>query len=147
VLAGIFEFSGAVLVGSSVTQTIGRGIVETTLFEVTGPFGQDGPLMLAIAMLSALLAAAAWLHLATHLGLPVSTTHSIVGAMVGVGVVAFGLKGVAWGKMGQIVASWLISPLLGGLFAYLSFVAVRRLILKADDPIDATKRYAPYIVG
>src|SRR5690606_4157036 len=120
VLAAIFEFGGAVLVGSSVTETIGRGIVEISFFDVTGPFGEDGPIMPAIAMLSRVLAAAAWLHLAPHLGLPVSTTHSIVGAMVGVGVVAFGLKGVAWGKMGQIVASWLISPLLGGLFAYLS---------------------------
>jgi len=147
VLAAIFEFSGAVLVGASVTETIGRGIVETTFFEVTGPFGQDGPLMLAVAMLCALLAAAAWLHLATHLALPVSTTHSIVGAMVGVGVVAFGFKGVAWSKMGQIVGSWLVSPILGGLFAYLSFVAIRRLILQADDPIGATKRYSPYIVG
>lgn len=147
VLAGVFEFGGAVLVGSEVTSTISKGIVETELFDPTGPLGADGPLLLGLAMLSALLASAVWLHLATHLGLPVSTTHSIVGSVLGVGLVSFGLSGVQWGAMGQIVASWFVSPLMGGLLAFLTFGAIRWLILRNPDPIAATRRYSPYIVG
>ncbi len=147
VLAGIFEFGGAVLVGSSVTSTISKGIVDTSLFDATGPLGSEGPLLLGLAMLSALLAAALWLHLATHLGLPVSTTHSIVGAVVGVGLVTFGFSGVQWSKLGQIMASWVVSPLLGGLLAFLTFGAIRRWILRAPDPIQATRRYSPYLVA
>src|SRR5690606_26474230 len=97
--------------------------------------------------LSALLASAIWLHLATHLGLPVSTTHSIVGAVLGVGLVSFGVDGVQWGELGQIVASWFVSPLLGGVLAFLTFGAIRRLILRTPDPVEATRRYSPYIVG
>ncbi|HEX6939641.1 MAG TPA: anion permease [Longimicrobiales bacterium] len=147
VLAGVFEFAGATLVGSEVTSTISKGIVETSLFDPTGPLGADGPILLALGMLSALLASALWLHLATHLGLPVSTTHSIVGAVVGVGVVSFGLGGVDWPKMGQIVASWFISPVLGGVLAFLTFHAIRRWILRSPDPVRATKRFSPYLVG
>ncbi len=147
VLAGVFEFGGAVLVGSSVTSTISKGIIETTLFDVTGPLGADGPLLLGLAMLSALLSAGVWLHLATVLGLPVSTTHSIVGAVVGVGLVTFGLGGIDWGTMGQIVASWFISPVLGGLLAFLTFGAIRHWILRSPDPVQATKRFSPYLVG
>jgi inorganic phosphate transporter, PiT family len=146
-LAGVLEFGGAVLIGSTVTQTVSRGIIDTQLFAPDGPLGADGPVMLALGMLSALAAAAVWLHLATHFGLPVSTTHSIVGAVVGVGLVSFGFSGVAWAKMGQIAASWVVSPLLGGLLAYATFRAIRLAILSADDPIGATARYAPYIVG
>ncbi len=147
VLAAVFEFSGSVLVGSEVTSTISKGIVETDLFAPTGPLGPDGPLLLGVGMLSALLASAIWLHLATHLGLPVSTTHSIVGSVVGVGLVSFGLHGVQWGAMGQIVASWFISPLMGGVLAFLTFGAIRGLILRHPDPVYATRRYSPYIVG
>jgi PiT family inorganic phosphate transporter len=147
VLAGVFEFSGAVLVGAEVTSTISKGIVETALFDPAGPLGSDGPTLLALGMLSALLASAIWLHLATHLGLPVSTTHSIVGAVLGVGLVSFGVDGVQWGEMGQIVASWFVSPLLGGVLAFLTFGAIRRLILRKPDPVEATRRYSPYIVG
>jgi phosphate/sulfate permease len=94
VLAGIFEFTGAVLVGTNVTQTISKGIIEVSRFDPGGEFGARGPYILALGMLSALVAAAAWLHLATHFGLPVSTTHSIVGAVVGIGLVSFGWRGV-----------------------------------------------------
>lgn len=147
VLAGVFEFSGAVLVGAEVTSTISEGIVETALFDPSGPLGSDGPTLLALGMLSALLASALWLHLATHLGLPVSTTHSIVGAVVGIGLVSFGLDGVQWGGMVQIVASWFVSPFLGGVLAFLTFGAIRRLILRNPDPVEATRRYSPHIVG
>jgi len=147
VLAAVFEFGGAVLVGASVTETISKGIVEVGLFEPTGPLGEDGPLLLALGMICALLASAVWLHAATHFGMPVSTTHSIVGAVLGVGVVSFGFHGVDWGTMGQIVASWLVSPLLGGVLAFISFIVIRRLILESPDPVVATRRYAPYIIG
>jgi inorganic phosphate transporter, PiT family len=147
ILAGVLEFGGAVLIGSSVTQTVSKGIVDTAMFDVTGPWGEDGPVMLALGMLCALVAAAAWLHTATHLGLPVSTTHSIVGAVVGIGVASFGFSGVAWGKLLQIVGSWVLSPLLGGVLAFLSFYAIRRLILSHQDPVRATIRAAPYIVA
>lgn len=146
-LAAVFEFGGAVLAGSSVTETISRGIIEISLFEPTGPLGEDGPALLAVGMLSALLASAIWLHLATHLGLPVSTTHSIVGSIFGIGIVSFGLSGVAWGSMIRIAMSWVISPLLGGLLSFLSFTAIRRWILRSPDPVAATRRYSPHLVG
>jgi PiT family inorganic phosphate transporter len=147
VVAGVLEFAGAVLIGSHVTETISKGIIDITLFDPSGALGKDGPLTLALGMLAALIGAALWLHLATHLGLPVSTTHSIVGAVIGVGVVSFGFGGVHWGVLGGIVASWLVSPLLGGLLSFLSFFAIRRLILRNPDPVGATKRIAPYLVG
>jgi inorganic phosphate transporter, PiT family len=147
IVAGIMEFSGAVLMGSGVTDTISKGIIETTRFAATGPLGEDGPLLLALAMFAALLAAAAWLHLATHFGLPVSTTHSIVGAVLGVGIVSFGWRGVDWGTMLRIVSSWVVSPVLGGLLAFLAFLYIRQAILRAPDPIEATRRSAPLIVA
>jgi inorganic phosphate transporter, PiT family len=147
VVAGVLEFSGAVLIGSTVTQTVSRGIIDVSMFDATGPWGADGPLLLALGMMCALLGAAVWLHIATYLGLPVSTTHSIVGAVVGIGVASFGLAGVDWGKLLQIVSSWIISPLAGGVLAFLTFFAIRRFILSAIDPIQATVRAAPYLAG
>ena len=147
VVAGVLEFSGAVLIGSTVTETVSKGIVEVALFDVDGPLGEDGPITLAIGMLCALIGAAVWLHYATHRGLPVSTTHSIVGAVAGVGITAFGMSGVDWGTMVQIVASWLVSPLLGGFLAFVTFFGIRRFILRARDPIAATRTYSPWIVG
>jgi inorganic phosphate transporter, PiT family len=147
ILAGVLEFGGAVLIGSNVTQTISKGIIDTALFDVDGPWGADGPVLLAVGMLCALIAAAGWLHVATHFGLPVSTTHSIVGAVLGIGLVSFGISGINWGTMLQIMASWVVSPLLGGLLAFLSFYAIRRFILNTSDPVAATIRTAPFIVG
>jgi inorganic phosphate transporter, PiT family len=147
VVAGVLEFGGAVLIGSNVTQTVSRGIIDVSMFDVDGPWGSDGPMMLAVGMLCALLGAAVWLHAATALGLPVSTTHSIVGAVVGIGVVSFGFSGVDWGKMGQIVASWVVSPLAGGALAFASFYSIRRFIISSSDPVRATNRAAPYVAG
>lgn len=146
-LAGILEFSGAVAIGSNVTQTISKGIIDTEMFAPSGPLGERGPLLLGVGMLCSLIGAAVWLHAATHLGLPVSTTHAIVGAVVGIGLVSFGIPGIDWGKLGQIVGSWVVSPLLGGLLAYISFRAIRAYILSAADPVRATVRFAPYIVA
>ena len=147
IVAGTLEFSGAVLVGSSVTETIQKGIIEVSAFEPTGKFGADGPKVLAVGMLAALLAAAVWLHLATHYGLPVSTTHSIVGAIVGVGIVSFGWRGIDWGTMGQIVMSWLVSPFTGGLIGFTTFAFIRRRILASGDPIGATRSVSPWLAG
>jgi inorganic phosphate transporter, PiT family len=147
VVAGVLEFSGAVLIGSTVTQTVSRGIIDVTLFDTDGPLGVDGPLLLALGMLCALVGAGAWLHIATTRGLPVSTTHTIVGAVAGVGLVSFGLEGIAWARLGQIVLSWIVSPLCGGVLAFLSFFAIRRFILSAPDPVRATTRAAPFVAG
>lgn len=145
-LAGIFEFSGAVLVGGHVTDTVRGRIVDIALFEPTGQFGADGPVLLAVGMVSALLASAVWLHFATILSLPVSTTHSIVGAVAGFGVVALGFDGVQWGMLGRIVASWFVSPFLGALIAFFSFFFIRRRILRSDDPVSRTLQVAPWMV-
>ena len=146
-LAGVLEFSGAVAIGANVTQTISKGIIDTAMFATSGPLGEQGPLLLSYGMVCSLIGAAVWLHVATQLGLPVSTTHAIVGAVVGIGLVSFGIEGIAWSKLGQIVGSWIVSPLLGGLLAYLSFRAIRGTILSARDPVRATIRYAPFLVG
>jgi inorganic phosphate transporter, PiT family len=147
VLAGIFEFLGAVLVGAHVTDTVRGRIIDIALFEPTGELGEDGPLLLALGMLSALIAAGLWLHLATMFSLPVSTTHSIVGAVVGFGIVSFGLEGVQWSMLGGIVASWFVSPLLGGTLAFTSFYLIRQRILHSSDPIGQTWKSAPWIVA
>ncbi len=147
VFAGIFEFAGAILAGSSVTNTIRKGILETSQFQTSGPFGEHGPLLLALAMLSALVAAGVWLQVATHLALPVSTTHSIVGAVVGVGIVSFGWSGVAWGTIWQIVLSWIVSPVLGGVLAFLMFTLIRRRVLHSVDPVRATRDIGPFLVA
>lgn len=147
VVAGTLEFAGAVLIGSHVTETISKGIVDVSLFEPTGTLGENGPTILAVGMLSALIGAALWIHLATVFGLPVSTTHSIVGAVIGIGLVSFGFNGIKWGGLIGIVGSWVVSPLLGGLLSFISFYVIRRLIMRRDDPVAATKRVAPFMVG
>lgn len=147
IVAGVFEFAGAVLVGGNVTETIRKGIIDPVAFMPAGAFGADGPMILAIGMACALLAAAIWLQAATLFGLPVSTTHSIVGAVVGFGMIALGAEGVAWGKVAEIAASWVVSPLMGAVLAFFTFVIVRRLVLRQDDPVAATVRWAPYMVG
>lgn len=146
-VAGLFEFGGAVLVGSHVSETIRAGILDPELFEVTGTFGPEGPLLLALGMTGSLLAAAVWLQVATSFGLPVSTTHSIVGAVVGFGLVAVGLDGIDLNKIAQIMASWVVSPMLGALLGFVVFVLVRRYILRRPDPVRVTVRVAPHLVG
>ena len=111
VVAAIFEFGGAMLVGGSVTNTIRKGIVDISAL------GND-PTVMAIGMTCCLLAAALWLNLATFAGWPVSTTHSIVGAVVGFGVAAGGLGAVDWGTIGSIALSWVVSPVMVGILGY-----------------------------
>ncbi|HET6418154.1 MAG TPA: anion permease, partial [Polyangiales bacterium] len=139
IVAAIFEFGGAMLVGGTVTQTIRKGIVDVEAF------GSD-PMVIAIGMTCCLLAAALWLNIATYAGWPVSTTHSIVGAVVGFGLVAGGFDAVNWGVMVKIVASWVVSPLMGGLLGYLGFVFIKRRILNVDRPLLALRGWGPIMV-
>lgn len=143
IIAAIFEFLGAVLAGGQVTATIRKGIIDPGLLA-------GSPELLVYGMLASLLAAAVWLVVASYFGWPVSTTHSIVGAIVGFGMVGIGVAAVQWGKVGSIVASWVVSPLLAGTLAYALFRSMQRLIFDAVDPFRAAKRYVPayiFLVG
>ena len=148
VLAGICEFAGAVLVGAPVTDTVRKGIVDPNSFlALPGITHEQAAALFVIGMTSALLSAAIWLNISSHMGLPVSTTHSIVGAVAGFGIVAAGWDSVHWGKMATIVASWFVSPVAGGFMAYILFKFINRSILGRDRPARAAIRYAPYLVA
>jgi PiT family inorganic phosphate transporter len=136
-VAAVFEFLGAVLAGGAVTSTIRQGIVDADLIG-------DQPELLIYGMLASLLAAGTWLLIASKKGWPVSTTHSIVGAIVGFAAVGIGIDAVQWGKVGSIVMSWVISPLVAGFIAYLIFSSVQWLILRHADPLARAKRFVPY---
>ena len=136
-IAAIFEFSGAFLAGGQVTATIRKGIIDSQV-------AAGSPEILVWGMLAALLAAAVWLFIATRLGWPVSTTHSIVGAIVGFAVIAIGFEAVEWGKVGSIAMSWVVSPVLAGSIGFALFISVQRLILNTDDPLRNAKRYVPF---
>ena len=135
-VAAVFEFAGAVLAGGEVTSTIRKGIVDVSQIS-------DTPELLIYGMLAALLAAATWLLVASRNGWPVSTTHSIVGAIVGFAAVGIGIDAVQWGKVGTIVMSWVVSPLTAGFIAFVIYTSVHRLILRQADPLAKAKRYVP----
>jgi len=140
IVAAIFEAGGALIAGGDVVGTIKKGIIAPSAF------GND-PMIFVYAMSAALLAAALWLNLATWLKAPVSTTHSIVGGVVGAGIAAGGFGIVAWGTMGKIVASWIISPVLGGLIAAIFLYTIKRTILHKDDMRTAAKKIVPILVA
>lgn len=139
VVAAIFEFLGAVLAGGAVTSTIRKGIVDTGSLA-------DEPELLVYGMLAALLAAGTWLLIASRRGWPVSTTHSIVGAIVGFAAVGIGIEAVKWGQVGTIVMSWVVSPLTAGIIAFLIYQSVVRLILAHPDPLERARRYVPVYI-
>jgi len=136
-IAAVFEFAGAFLAGGQVTKTIRKGIVDADLLAAS-------PELLIYGMLASLLAAGVWLLIASKNGWPVSTTHSIVGALVGFAMVGIGMDAVKWGKVAYIVASWVVSPLLAGFISYTLFRSVQNLILNTDDPFNRAKKYVPY---
>jgi len=136
IIAMIFEFSGAYLAGGEVTSTIRKGIIDIAYFV-------DQPELLVFGMTSALLAAGLWLIIASHFGWPVSTTHSIVGAIVGFSAVGVGVDSVTWSKVTGIVGSWVITPLISGIIAYFIFMSSQKLIFNTRDPIKNAKRYVP----
>lgn len=142
-IAIVFEFAGAVLAGGHVTTTIRKEIITPTGIV-------DSPELLVYGMLSSLLAAACWLMIASAKGWPVSTTHSIVGALIGFAVVGIGPEAVQWSKVGSIVASWVVSPLVGGAISFMLVMSTRKLIFDSDQPLRSAKRYAPmyiFLVG
>ncbi len=139
IIAAVLEFAGAFLVGTHVSETIRKGIINPEIFT-----GHE--MDLAFGMIGALLAAAIWLQLASYYGWPVSTTHSIVGAVLGFGVMYGGVAAADWPQVGSIVASWVVSPLMCGTIAFLIFMLIRRTIYDSDDPIRAARRVTPYLV-
>lgn len=139
IIAAIFEFAGAFLAGGSVTETISKGITDIDYFV-------NEPDLLVYGMLSSMLATALWLLVATHFGWPVSTTHSIVGAIVGFTAVGIGVHAVHWNEVSIIAMSWIISPLMGGLISYLLFTSVQMLIFRKPRPFTHAKRTAPFYI-
>lgn len=138
-IAGVLEFLGAFLVGGQVTKTVRGGILDPEI-------SAAAPELIVYGMLAALTAAGTWLVVASRLGWPVSTTHSIVGAIAGFGIVAFGFNVVQWEQLTQIVASWVVSPLLCGILAYLIFSAIKWTILRHPDPVRRTRKWAPLYI-
>lgn len=139
IIAAIFEFSGAYLAGGQVTATIRKGIIDANLMS-------GNPDLLVYGMLASLLAAGIWLLVASRFGWPVSTTHTIVGAIVGFAAVGIGIDAVQWGKIGTIVMSWVISPAIAGIISYWLFRSVQKLILNTSDPLANAKRYVPFYI-
>jgi PiT family inorganic phosphate transporter len=139
IVAAVFEFTGAVLAGGEVTSTIRGGIVQSS-------YVIAAPELFVLGMLAALLSAGLWLLVASRNGWPVSTTHSIVGAIVGFAIIAFGVGAVEWNRVGTIVASWVVSPVLAGTFAYFIFGSIQWLILSREHPFERAQTYAPFYV-
>ena len=140
VVASIFEASGALIAGGDVVKTIKKGIIDPSAFA-------GDPMIFVYAMAAALLAAALWLNLATILKAPVSTTHSIVGGVMGAGVAAGGFVVVSWATMGKIAMSWVISPVLGGLIAAGFLYIIKSQIVYKEDRLESAKKVVPILVS
>ena len=139
VIAAVCESAGALLAGGDVVSTISKGIIDPSLVDDTSVF--------VLAMMSALLAAALWVNLATYIGAPVSTTHSVVGGVMGAGIAAVGFQLVNWNTMGAIAASWVISPLIGGVIAACFLAFIKTNVIYRDDKIAAARRWVPVLVA
>ena len=139
VIAAVFEAAGAFIAGGEVVKTIKKGIIDPALI--------SDPQVFIWAMSAALLSAAIWLNFATAIGAPVSTTHSIVGGVMGAGIAAAGFEIVSWSTMGKIAASWVISPVLGGVIAAAFLYFIKRKIVYKDDMIKAAEKMVPILVG
>ena len=140
IIAAVFEASGALIAGGEVVNTIKKGIIDIDAFGANADH-------FIWAMMAALLAAALWLNFATMMGAPVSTTHSIVGGVMGGGIAAAGFSIVDWGTMSKIAASWVISPVLGGIIAALFLYSIKKSIVFKEDKIKAAKTYVPIFVA
>ena len=148
VIAAIFEFAGAFFAGDAVTDTVRKGILVV-------PFNDDGVVTdtllsqdIALGFIAAMMAAATWLTIATRMGLPVSTTHSIIGGIIGVGLVLevkWEMELINWEKVGQVVMSWVASPLMGALIAFFSYMIIKKTVLDNDDPVSRSKWLAPIL--
>ncbi len=140
VISIVANLLGAVLAGGHVTNTISKGMINPDLLA-------GAPDKFMLGMFAALLAGGIWVHLATVLGLPVSTTHSIVGAVVGFGILSVGFGAISWGKVIAIAVSWIVSPVAGALFAGAIYYLIREKILESDAPEIVAMRWAPYLIG
>jgi inorganic phosphate transporter, PiT family len=139
IIAMVFEFAGTYLAGGEVTSTIRKGIIDPGLLATD-------PELLVYGMMASLLAAGTWLLIASAYGWPVSTTHTIVGAIVGFASVGISTDAVQWAKVGEIVSSWVVSPVIAGTFAFVISLSIRRFIFGAPDAFVAAKRYLPIYV-
>ena len=140
IIAMIFEAAGAYLAGGEVTETIKSGIIDTTQFI-------NQPEVLVFGMMAALFASGAWLLIASKMGWPVSTTHSIIGAVVGFSCVTAGFHSVDWSSIKNIVGSWFITPVIAGLLAYAIFISTQKLIFDTESPLKNAQKYGPYYMG
>ncbi|MCI5097166.1 MAG: inorganic phosphate transporter [Rhodobacteraceae bacterium] len=138
-IAAIFESAGALLAGGDVVSTISKGIID--------PSGIADAQIFVWAMMAALISSALWVNLATWIGAPVSTTHSVVGGVMGAGIAAAGFAAVNWPTMSKIAASWVISPVLGGVIAAAFLAFIKSRIIYQDDKIAAARRWVPVLVG
>ena len=144
IIAAIFEFAGAFFAGDAVTDTVRKGILEVDFSTVTPDISQD----IAFGFIAAMMAAATWLTIATRFGLPVSTTHSIIGGIIGVGLVLevdHNTSYIDWGVVQTVVMSWVASPLMGALVAFLSYWIIKKAILDADNPEQRSMWLAPIL--
>lgn len=139
IIAAIFESAGALIAGGDVVGTISKGIINPEMV--------NDPNVFTAAMMAALVSSALWINLATWIGAPVSTTHSIVGGVMGAGIAAAGLSAVNWVTMGSIAASWVISPVLGGVIAAFFLAIIKHFIIYQDDKIAAARRWVPILIA
>jgi len=138
-IAAVFESAGALLAGGDVVSTISKGIID--------PAGLSNTMVFVRAMMAALLAASIWVNIATWVGAPVSTTHSVVGGVMGAGIAAAGFATVSWPTMGAIAASWVISPLLGGIIAAAMLAFIKWRVIYVEDKIAAARVWVPVLIG
>ncbi len=139
IIAAVFEASGALIAGGDVVKTIKKGIIDISAFSDVNVF--------IWAMMAALLSAALWLNIATYFKAPVSTTHSIVGGVMGAGIAAAGFSIVAWGTMGKIAMSWVISPVLGGIIAAIFLFLIKKTMIYKQDKVKASVTWVPVFVA
>ena len=139
-IAALFDVLGAVLVGAHVANTIRKGLVDPMHFV-------DFPNLFMLGMLAAVAGSALWVNIATLLRLPVSTTHAIIGGVLGFGLVSVGASAINWTVVGYVVLSWIISPVFGGVVSFFIFTSIKKYILNSSEPIKKTKRLGPYFVG
>ncbi|MDS1135611.1 inorganic phosphate transporter [Nitratireductor indicus] len=138
-IAAVFETAGALIAGGDVVSTISKGIID--------PAAVGTPEAFVRAMMAALISSALWINLATWIGAPVSTTHSVVGGVVGAGVAAAGISSVDWHTMAQIAASWVVSPVIGGIVAAIFLAFIKTVIIYQDDKITAARRWVPVLIA
>ena len=140
VVAGVFDILGAVLVGSHVANTIRKGLIDPLQFS-------DRQNLFLFGMLAAVLGSALWVNIATYFKLPVSTTHSIIGGVVGFGLVSVGIAGINWKVVLFVVLSWIISPIFGGIIAFTIFSIIKKFILSSKEPIAQARKIGPFFTG